>query len=218
MTALQGAVDLEVKKETSVTNYEPSSPGFRSHFSRSSRAQSPPRGAKPSVEECNSKKYRISKNSVRNSFKKPAEPHIDDLYKAKLRLSQRLNVSMLHRGGRAASITNESSRLRLNNKESVASFDPTRTQANPDITHDLAPVRSSPSITTIEEVPTLTNNKHNQLRTSNKRGVSFDPTSSSSNKYPDQQTPVIIRTGLSKESLSKPVLEEAVLEVDTAIP
>ena len=85
----------------------------------------------------------------------------------------------------------------------MASFDPTRTQANPDITHDLAPVRSSPSITTIEET-TLTNK-----RSSNKRGVSFDPSSSSNN----HQTPVI-KNRLAKDAISKPVLEEAVLEID----
>ena len=65
---------------------------------------------------------------------------------------------MIHKG-RANSKTNESSKLQLHNKDSLASFDPTRTNANPDIMHDLAPVRSSPSIKTIEEVPPLQEKK-----------------------------------------------------------
>ena len=88
-----------------------------------------------------------------------------------MRLSTHLNMSMIHRGGRTNAKANESSKLRLHNKESVASFDPTRTQANPDITYDLAAARSSPSITTIEEVPDF----GKQMKATEKRGVSFEP-------------------------------------------
>ena len=73
------------------------------------------------------KKYRISKYSVRNSFKKPEHLNIDDLHRAKQRLTARLGMSLVHKGGRADSNTNQSSSLKLHNQESMESFDPTRT-------------------------------------------------------------------------------------------
>ena len=85
---------------------EPSSPGLRSNISvLNSRVQSPKNMKHEEV-----KKYRISKYSVRNSFKKP-EANINDLHQAKLRLTTRLGNTLIHKGGRAASNTNHSSKL-----------------------------------------------------------------------------------------------------------
>ena len=122
-------MEIEEKRDTSETNYQLSSPGLSQKMSlKSSRAPSPKlriRGRGAPEDEF--KKYRISKNSVRNSFRKPEDPNIEDLHKAKLRLSAHLNMSLIHRGGRTSARFNETSKLRLKSKESVASFDSTRT-------------------------------------------------------------------------------------------
>ena len=75
------------------------------------------------------KKFRISQYSVRNSFtKERAQPHIDDLSKAKLRLNARLTKLVLNKTIAVPQNRNETATyLILNQNDSKESFDPTRT-------------------------------------------------------------------------------------------
>ena len=97
------------------------------------------------------KKFRISQYSVRNSFtKEPAQPRIDGLSKAKLRLNARLTKLVFNKTINVPQ--NETATYPvLNQNDSKESFDPTRTQ--PELNTDLANELVNRSISA--EVPSV---------------------------------------------------------------